>query len=150
MSEQGNQGADSSLEKGTDSKGAEKGATGVTYPEGPLSGKVGHSKPRGRAAHRNAMSKDGQKKMSLRTGSGNPVRDVRLKQGKDNSGKTPSKERPAKGKTVADHSETNTGSKGKPVNESGVKPAESKVDSMEKEVEEEVAQAFLKALEQKK
>ena len=100
------------------------------------------------------MSKDGQKKMSLRTGSGNPVREMRLKQGKDNSGKTPSKERPAKGKTVAeqfaDHSETNTGSKGKPVSESGVKPAEIKVDPMEKEVEEEVAQAFLKALEQKK
>ena len=141
VSEQGNKGADSSLEKGTDSKGAEKSATGVTTPKGPLSGKVGQSKPRGRMA----MSKDGQKKMSLRTGSGNPVRDVRLKQGKDNTGKTPSK-----GKTVADPSETNTGSKGKPVHDSGVKPAESKVDSMDKEVEEEVNQAFLKALEQKK
>ena len=154
MSEQGNKGADSSLEKGTDSKGAEKSATGVTTPKGinPLAGKVqgqgaGPAKPRGRGRTM-AMSKDGQKMMSLRTGSGNPVRDVRLKQGKDNTGKTPSKEKPAKGKTVADPSETNTGSKGKPVHDSGGNSAESKVDSMDKEVEEEVAQAFL--TEQKK
>ena len=95
-----------------------------------------------------AMSKDGQKEMSLRHGSGNPVRDVRLKQGRDNTSKNPSKEKPPKGKTVADPSETNTGSKGKPVLDSGVKPAESKADSMDKEVEVEVAKAFL--TEQKK
>ena len=100
VSEQGNQGADSSLEKGNDSKGAEMVATGVN-PEGPQSDKVGR-KPKGRAAHRVTMSKDGKRKMSLRIGSGNPVSDVRLRQGKDKSGKTTSKERPAKGKTVAD------------------------------------------------
>ena len=94
-----------------------------------------------------------QFEMCLGTGSGNPVSDVRLRQGKDNSGKTTSKERPAKGKTVADQfadQSENTGSKGKPVSETEVKPAESKVDPMDKEVEEEVSQAFLKALEQKK
>ena len=151
---QGTSGADSSLLKGTDSKGAETSATGGLIVKGtnPVAGRVqgqgaGPVQPRGRG-RRSALSKDGQKEMALRHGSGNPVRDVRLKQGRDNTSKNPSKEKPAKGKTVADPSETNTGSKGKPVLDSGVKPAESKADSMDKEVEDEVAKAFL--TEQKK
>ena len=88
------------------------------------------------------------KEISLLYGKGNPIRDVPLKSGRDNSSKKPSKEKPGKGKTVADPSATNTGSKGKPVLDSGVKPAEHKADSMDKEVEDEVAKAFL--TEQKK
>ena len=151
VSEQGNQGADSSLEKGTDSKGAEMVATGVN-PEGPQSDKVGR-KPKGRAAHRVTMSKDGKRKMSLRIGSGNPVSEVRLRQGKDKSGKTTSKMRPAKGKTVADQfadPSENTGSQGEPGSETEVNPAESMVDPMDKEVEEEVSKAFRNIPFQKK
>ena len=75
------------------------------------------------------------------------------RQGKDKSGKTTSRVRPTKGKTVADQfadPSENTGSQGKPVSETEVKPAESKVDPMDKEVEEEVSQAFLNIFEQKK
>ena len=70
-------------------QGAEMVATGVN-PEGPQSDKVGR-KPKGRAAHRVTMSKDGKRKMSLRIGSGNPVSEVRRRQGKDKSGKTTTK-----------------------------------------------------------
>ena len=132
-------------------QGAEMVATGV-HPEGPQSDKVGR-KPKGRAAHRVTMSKDGKRKMSLRIGSGNPVSEVRRRQGKDKSGKTTTKIRPAKGKTVddqfADPSES-TGSQGEPGSETEVNPAESMVDPMDMEVEEEVSRAFRNIPYQKK
>ena len=165
VSEQGNKGADRSLETGNPGpggppggatgSGGDAGLGGAVYSQ-MVRGKTGgvlkvkgtdpNSQVKGRG-RRSALSRNRQQLMSLQTGSGNPVTDVRLKQGKDNTGKNPSKEKPAKGKTVAD---PNTGSKGKPVHDSGVKPAESKVDSMDTEVQEEVNQAFLQALEQKK
>ena len=51
--------------------------------------------------------------------------------------------KPGKGKPAADPSATNTGSKGKPVFVSGVKPNEYKADSNDNKVDDEVANAFL-------
>ena len=91
--------------------------------------------------------------MSLRIGSGNPVSEVRRRQGKDKSGKTTTKIRPAKGKTVedqfADPSES-TGSQGEPGSETEVNPAEGIADPMDMEVEEEVSRAFRNIPFQKK
>ena len=154
---QGLSGAGSSLVKGTDSNSGAgpSGTEGVlvkgTDPNsgaGRVQGQgAGLVQPRGRG-RRSALSKDGLKEISLLYGKGNPIRDVPLKAGRDNSTKKPSKEKPGKGKPAADPSATNTGSKGKPVFVSGVKPTEHKADSNDNEVEDEVAKAFL--TEQKK
>ena len=100
-------------------KMSEKG-TGMSEaggnPEGPKTVKV-DLKPKGKSSHKVTVSKDGEKKMSLRLGSGNPVSGVSRKQWKDRSGKNAIKKRPTKGKSVVsrvnDHSKS-TGSLGNP------------------------------------
>ena len=138
-------------------QGTEMVAAGVN-PEGPKTVKVDR-KPKGKSSHKVTVSKDGDRKMSLRMGSGNPVSDVSRRQGKDKSGKNANKKRPTKGKTVVnqfdDHS-VSTGSQGEPGKEAEVNPAEGMAESMEAEVnpdegmadpmdmeiEEEVSRAF--------
>ena len=147
---QGLSGAVSSLVKGTDSNsGAGPSETEGVLVKSLVKGTDPNSQPKGRG-RRSALSKDGLKEISLLYGKGNPIRDVPVKDkaGRDNSTKKTSKEKPGKGKPAADPSATNTGSKGKPVFVSGVKPTEHKADSNDNEVEDEVAKAFL--TEQKK
>ena len=98
-----------------------------------------------------AISEAGLKEIALLYGEGTPLRDVPLKDkaGRDNSTKRkPSMEKPGKGKPDADPSATDTGSKGKPVYVSGVKPKEYKADSNSNTVDDEVANALV-SLEKK-
>ena len=154
VSEQGNKGADSSLETGNPGPGGPPGgATGSGGDAGlggavysslvkgqGLSGAVYSSLVKGKTesvvkvkgTDPNSQLTRGRGRRSALSKDGKkeislPFRDVPVK---------PSKEKPGKGKPAAD-------SKGKPVFVSGVKPAEHKADSNDNEVEDEVAKAFL-------
>ena len=128
--------------------GPNQGA-GLVQGQGAGSGK-GQPRGRGRSG---TISVERLKEFALLYGEGKPFRDVPInskeKAAKDNLKKVkPSKEKPGKGKPDADPSATDTGSKGKPVFVSGVKPKEYKADSNSNTVDDEVANALV-SLEKK-
>ena len=107
----------------------------------------GKGQPRGRGRS-GTISAERLKEFALLYGEGKPFRDVPInskeKAAKDNSKKVkPSKEKPGKGKPDVDPSAVDTGSKGKPVFVSGVKPKEYKADSNSNTVDDEVAKALV-------